>query len=464
MPDRQLNFFKLREKYPEFVYEEHSISTSSEGLKVQYLFSCGPELVFKPSVVFRNCRSLSGLSSDTLDILVFHAGMVELISYWKATCSPLIKIKPYKFSLQQENWWKKLFVYGLGEFFYSNGLNSPGNEIFDFKYSDTSKEFKTFESEGFSDGVLVPVGGGKDSVVTLEILKRNSFPIIPLVINHREATRSVLKVAGFDDSNSIEISRYLDPLLLEINQKGFLNGHTPFSALLAFYSLIAARLSGIKYIALSNESSANEPTIPGTNINHQYSKSFEFENDFRNYVRAFLISNIDYFSFLRPLNELQIGKLFSKFTEYHPFFKSCNVGSKTDSWCCNCPKCLFTCIMLSPYLSEKQLVDIFGTNLWENPALIPFLEQLSGFSRNKPFECVGTIDEVNAAMRHILASNQSPPLPVLFQRYLEIDKEKNNDAFIAFNSHLNSFHTPHFLNQHFENILKKELGMVNQKA
>jgi hypothetical protein len=106
-------------------------------------------------------------------------------------------------------------------------------------------------------------------------------------------------VAGFDTLEQIFIiEREIDPLLLKVNAKGYLNGHTPFSAMLAFYTVLAAHLTQTRDIALSNESSANEATIVGTEINHQYSKSLEFERDFQDYVAHFMNDCAHYYSHL----------------------------------------------------------------------------------------------------------------------------------------------------------------------
>lgn len=156
--------------------------------------------------------------------------------------------------------------------------------------------------------------------------------------------------------------------------------------------------SGSRYIALSNESSANESTVPGTNINHQYSKSVEFERDFREYVAENINADIQYFSFLRPLSEMQIAYFFAQFKAYHKVFRSCNAGSKTDSWCGNCPKCLFTWLILSPFISREKLTEIFGKDLMADMNLRPIFEELNGTSAVKPFECVGTVEEVRACV------------------------------------------------------------------
>ena len=170
-----------------------------------------------------------------------------------------------------------------------------------------------------------------------------------------------------DNNHIIEIYRTIDKKLIELNSQGMINGHTPFSAMLAFTSYFVAYLLSKKYIALSNENSANESNVIGEKVNHQYSKSFEFEKDFEEYSNKYLKAPVKYFSFLRPLNELQIAKIFSKHEKYHKTFKSCNVGSKEKEWkwCCNCAKCLFAYTILSPFLYKKKLVDIFGEDMFE---------------------------------------------------------------------------------------------------
>ena len=169
--------------------------------------------------------------------------------------------------------------------------------------------------------------------------------------------------------------------------------HQQDPAMLAFYTRLASILTGIPNVALSNESSANESTVLGTSVNHQYSKSLEFEDDFRAYCPGF-----NYFSFLRPLSELQIAMLFSQFVDYHDVFRSCNVGSKQDIWCGHCAKCLFAYIILSPFIAPARLNRIFGKSMLDDLSLQHEFDQLTGQAETKPFECVGTVNEVLAAL------------------------------------------------------------------
>jgi hypothetical protein len=264
----------------------------------------------------------------------------------------------------------------------------------------------TFPRVGESARVIVPIGGGKDSVVTLEEL-RAEREVVPFIINPRGATLECACIAGFRaPEDIIVLQRQIDPELLKLNAEGYLNGHTPFSAMLAFYTTLLSAVTGIRDVALSNESSANEPTIPGTYINHQYSKSLEFELDFRQYVQDFMGDINHYYSHLRKLTELRIAERFAKHPAYFKVFKSCNAGSKEDKWCCNCPKCLFAYIILSPFIDDATMIDIFGEDLLNKPELAQTFDELAGLSLNKPFECVGTIGEVNEALHRILDSRK----------------------------------------------------------
>ncbi len=240
---------------------------------------------------------------------------------------------------------------------------------------------------------------------------------VPLIMNPRGATIGCIEAAGYSMDDVLVIHRSIHPRLLELNSQGCLNGHTPFSAMLAFYTLLASQLSGIPNIALSNESSANEATVADTGVNHQYSKSLEFENDFRSYVAEYVSPKYNYFSFLRPLSELQIAMLFSRLPQYHPVFRSCNAGSKQDIWCGKCAKCLFAYIILSPFIEPRKLNAIFGKDLLNDPSLEPFFQQLIGHADTKPFECVGTVSEVNSALSMAISRWYADQRPLLLQSY-----------------------------------------------
>ena len=430
----------LREEYKFFRFQRYNYTLDKGNLSVKFYFSLDDKFFFTPSfeIPSNKLYDWDNLNDSHLDTLIFNIGMIELVSYWKLACPKKVYIMPYDLDEKQILWWKKLYFNGLGEFFYLNGIKENVNDFMEIiPEGEFSCEKINIELE---EKTLVPIGGGKDSVVTIELLK-NKMPIIPLIINPRGATKECVETAGFSLEQTAVIKRTLDPTMLRMNNEGFLNGHTPFSALLAFYTILIGFAANSKYIALSNESSANEPTVPDTEVNHQYSKSIAFENDFRNYVDEYISSEIQYFSFLRPLNELQIARFFSKNKDYYKVFKSCNVGSKTDSWCGKCPKCLFTWLIMSPFIPQNELADIFGNNLLEDNDLIPILKQLSGEVEVKPFECVGTVEEVNACLEYCRKAKD----------------ERQKSLVPSVENLLNQYDETNNLPKHFEAILKSNL-------
>lgn len=456
MQQKQNQYENLRLEYPYFVYESCHIQYGANAIQVFFSFNLAGKIKFKPQFsIGINTFRYKTLPDALLQNIVFCIGMVEMISYWKASCSPQIIIKPFYLEPNALAWWKRLYFNGLGEFFHINGIKPDYNHFLSFECEPAPGPEKL--SIDLTDSSLVPIGGGKDSVVTLEILRSANKPVIPFFLNPTKAALQVARVAGFGEDQSITLKRNIDPELLRLNNQGFLNGHTPFSALLAFYSLIPAMLSGSKNIVLSNESSANEPTIPGTEINHQYSKSYDFEKDFREYCAEYINDDFNYFSFLRPLNELQIAALFSGFKKYHQAFRSCNVGSKTGVWCGKCPKCLFTFIILSPFLEPDELVEIFGSNLLDDADLSFYFDQLCGLEEEKPFDCIGTIDEVNAALHTAIKKYSNENLPLLLQGYKQSRyyKTDNDNAFRDLLTHYNS---RHFIPEHFLQNLKTRLN------
>lgn len=446
-------YARLRAEYPLFVYEGYEAlplaASSVDSVHVRYRFvvydAGGKEaFVFRPEwrIPARSFYAAEAVPADLWRNLLFQLGMAELVSYWKATASPVVEIHcPAGVRMDEEAvaFWKKLYFNGLGEYFYLNGLHEVTQAGFMTIRVRAAADNPSFGAEDpaasaaqavstavempLSPRVIVPIGGGKDSVVTWEVLAHTQADgadgLLPLILNPRGATLACCAAGGKTEEGIAVLNRRLDPLLLELNAKGFLNGHTPFSALLAFATLLIAAMSGRRYIALSNESSANESTVPGSKVNHQYSKSFEFEADFRRYVAAYVSPSFYYFSFLRPLSELAIARIFSDLKVYHAVFKSCNVGSKRDVWCGHCAKCLFAYIIFSPFLPQSELERIFGRNLLADASMLPLLQELAGETPVKPFECVGTVAEVNWALRRLrpLADTSAPGAYPLLDAY-----------------------------------------------
>ena len=413
----QDKFNELRKKYPNFIYDSYEILYEEDYIKLVFHFEIEGLTKFNPYyIIDKKYIKNENINNDLLEYLVFHIGLIELISYFKCTCSPNVIIKAGYINEEQISWFKKLYYYGLGEMLYTNGISVSLDNLMNIEC--LSNKNYTFDSKYEGIGNLIPVGGGKDSNVTLEIMKGEHDINTIVIMNPKDVQLECAKIAGYNSDSIFTYKRVLDKNLLDLNDKGFLNGHTPFSSLVAFTTYLCAYLQNKKYIILSNEASANEPTIIGTKINHQYSKTYEFENDFNNYTNKFFGINIKYFSLLRCLSEFQIGMLFSHYKKYHNIFKSCNIGSKNNpwNWCCNCAKCMFIYVILSPFLYKEELINIFGEDLFEKKELLNTLLELSWQSSNKPFECVGTYKEVRYALS-LTINKLGDNLPYLLKYY-----------------------------------------------
>lgn len=436
---------ELRNKYDTFIYDNYEIEELENTTKITYNFIVPSLTQYKPTLEVKKFK----IDSFTKN-LIFHIGLVELVSYWKATCSKNVIIKAGYINKEQMEFFKKLYFYGLGELFYTNGITPNYDDFINIKCELKEQNIEIPNYVG--NGNLIPIGGGKDSNVTLEIMKSDFEDNLCFIINPKQVTLSCAQTAGYSNEKIVTVKRTIDKNLIELNKQGFINGHTPFSALVAFLSYFNAYITGKKYILLSNESSANESNVDGTKINHQYSKTYEFECDFNEYTKKYFKIDIKYFSLLRPLSEYQIAMLFSNYEKYHEIFKSCNVGSKKEPWhwCCSCPKCLFVYIILSPFLYKEKLIRIFGEDLFEKEDLLDIFIELTGYGKTKPFECVGTYEEVRYAITKTISKlDKQPYLLKYYKEHFELENLNKNLE--------NKYNRENNLNPYFENLLKSEL-------
>lgn len=414
------SYEQLREQYPVFRFLSYTMTETADTLEVEYQFEIAGLSAFTPHWSFRKSKvhPLRVEGNTTLESMVFALGMVELVSYWKITCSPRVEILAGQLDDTQIAWFKNVYFHGLGEFFWVNDIPLEPDGFMEIVSCGEKLKGRRGVYKHLN-GCLIPVGGGKDSVVTMEALRDQKDTNYCYIINPRGASLETAQIAGYTDDKILAAKRTLDPRMLELNKQGYLNGHTPFSAVVAFSALITAYMHRLQYIVLSNESSANESTVADSTINHQYSKSFAFEKDFKAYEEMYIGSGILYFSLLRPLSEYQIARLFAGMMTYHTAFKSCNVGSKQDIWCGHCPKCLFVYLILSPFLLQEYLEEVFGYAMLDDEGQLENFKKLIGELPEKPFECVGSREEVNTAATQAIKALELDdlPLPKLLQYY-----------------------------------------------
>ncbi len=391
-------FTTLRALHPTLRYRGHSISRSGDQVHATFLLDLEPSIEFRPILTFPDC----GRSDAQLEPYLAHLGLVELISYWKAACPKRVVIEPYKLTEEQRAWWHDLFIHGLGEFFFVNSIDPSDPELLTIESSGAlplpSGSCTTARSQKKE---LVLAAGGKDSSLSLEMLKTfdASCSREVLILNPSRSALESVQIAGYSDP--IIVRRTIDKTLISLNAQGYLNGHTPFSAYLAFLGTMVADMHECASVIVSNERSASEEntTFHGLPINHQYSKGLRFERRFREYAATQFAGSAHYFSLIRPLYDVQVSGLFANLGAKHlSSFRSCNVGQREDRWCGTCPKCAFVYLTLAPFTSVDQRVAIFGRDLFQVPEILGALEELTGVRDHKPLECVGTLGESRDAL------------------------------------------------------------------
>ena len=250
---------------------------------------------------------------------------------------------------------------------------------------------------------LVPIGGGKDSLVSIETLKRAGEAFAVVWIGRSDLIRACAQATG---QPLLNIERELAPELFELNRQGAWNGHIPVTAINSAILTLAALLYGYDEIVFSNEASASVGNLTHNDldINHQWSKGLRFEARFGDYLRQNVAADLNYYSLLRPFSELAVTERFAPLTRYHGVFSSCNrnfriLGAKPSArWCGECPKCRFVFLALAPFMSKPALLAIFGRNLLDESEQIEGFDALLEFHATKPFECVGEGRESRAAL------------------------------------------------------------------
>ncbi|MDD3370450.1 MAG: endonuclease domain-containing protein, partial [Alphaproteobacteria bacterium] len=382
-------------KYADFLFKSYHFDSKSGLLRLDYAFSGGPEfqeLIEFPLPVSPLSESQIKAFDHALRLVFLLAG----ISYYKAYVPERLRCLAFTIDVQMAAFLKRTYRGGLGEFSYKNEIK-------------INPRFSVEEGEVFSgvpltlgEHSLVAVGGGKDSTVSVECLKKSGAQVTMFAVSGggqlAAPIRDTMDVAG---AESLIVRRTLSPQLLELNKQDALNGHVPITAIVSAIAVACAVLHGFKNIIFSNEHSASAPNVKvgDFEVNHQFSKSLAFETEFAAVVRARVSADLAYFSLLRPLTETEIARRFARLEAYHPVFRSCNTAFKQDeklrgkNWCCNCPKCRFVFLALAPFMEKDKLVGIFGANLLADAAQIEDFGDLCGFSPVKPFECVGEVEE-----------------------------------------------------------------------
>ena len=385
-------------------------------IELVYAFDDGPELIER--VRFRDAPKVlparQTAFAQALRMLHWIAG----VSYYKAGVPPAIRVEGALPDTLTAAFLDRVYEHGLGEFGWHNHIDLRGR----IRFPSAAQANPIASNAGLRRRSLVPIGGGKDSLVSIEWLKAAGDPASVAWIGSSPLIAACAERTGLPMLN---VSRQVSPVLFDYNRAGALNGHVPVTAINSAIIVVAALLFDFDAIAFSNERSASSATLEydGQEINHQWSKGWEFERGFGEWVAGHVASDLHYYSLLRPWSEVAIAKRFTSFSGYDDVFSSCNrnfrlLGPKpADRWCGQCPKCHFVFLALAPFMPKPRLLSIFGCNLLDDPSQAAGFDALLEFRDHKPFECVGEGRESRAAMA-ALATRADWREDALVQRFV----------------------------------------------
>lgn len=382
--------------------------------RLVYAFDDGPEMtetVTVPGAPFQLEGERAAAVQRALQLLHLIAG----VSYYKAGVPAQVSIDSYAIDADTAALVETIYLNGLGEFAYRNGLNLRGRFKLPVASLPSPASGRGAGGEGGSapnlnltHHALVAIGGGKDSLVSIEALRNAGVAETVTWIGGSQLIRACAERTGLPMLN---IGRTLAPELFELNRQGAWNGHIPVTAVNSAIMVLAALVQGVDQVVFSNERSASYGSqIAGTGeVNHQWSKGWAFEKAFGEYVQQHVAADLQYYSLLRPLSELAVARQFARTDFYDAHFSSCNrnfhiLGERpVNRWCGVCPKCHFVFLALAPFMPKTRLVRIFGRNLLDDSEQAGGYDALLEFQDHKPFECVGEGKESRAAMATLAA-------------------------------------------------------------
>ncbi|MGN7725940.1 UDP-N-acetyl-alpha-D-muramoyl-L-alanyl-L-glutamate epimerase [Luteimonas sp. 22616] len=431
-----------REAVRSFRFVRCGFDAGTGVAELVYAFDDGPELVETitvPGAPFALDDARAQAAERALQLLHLIAG----VSYYKAAVPQDIRIDSYAIDADTAALLEEVYLNGLGEFAYRNGLDLHGKIRFPTSKPSPSRgglggdgvvalpvethphPGPPLEGEGdkpegaklaLRHHALVAIGGGKDSLVSIEALRAAGVEQTVTWIGGSQLIRACAERTGLPTLN---IGRQLAPELFEYNRQGAWNGHIPVTAINSAIMVFAAVLLGANQVVFSNERSASYGSLivsddgrDAREVNHQWSKGWAFERDFGAYVQREIAADpgsgpgqaLHYYSLLRPLSELAVARQFARIDRYDAHFSSCNrnfhlLGERpVGRWCGVCPKCHFVFLALAPFMPKPRLMGIFGRNLLDDPEQVPGFDALLEYQDHKPFECVGEGRESRAAM------------------------------------------------------------------
>lgn len=391
-----------------FRYDRFELDCLPNGsLRATYGYSVGRRTLSSSVTWARRSAALE--LNPSVERLAALLGYIDGLSYWKAFFTPRYEIAVTGAPASAKEWCQEILLNGMAECAYRNNLLRDLQACrvefgtaycADAKGAVEPQRGKRNEREKRHGNDLLLFSGGKDSLATRLCVERRHGRRLGLIDYKWRwddiKTQSTTGAQGVD--YDLTIRRQLDAKLRELNAARVINGHVPFSAYLGLAGVVAGEACGASTILAGNTQSDDEPNVhvDGWPINHQWSKSLEFERGFR----ALLVdlgAKVQYECPLRPFSELQVIKFLVDQKVDLGQLRTCNrVGA---GWCGRCAKCLWVFIALAALTGGHETERILGFHPTVTECTLESLSAMAGVDDiERPFECTGTTIEVRTAL------------------------------------------------------------------
>lgn len=395
-------------------------------LEAKFHYAFDDQEHFSEAINFSPLKNTSDFPLTNQDTAAIHQLLSHLhialgVSYYKLYPTTEIIVETIPLSDAMKDFWHNFYIKGLGEFFYRNQINPTG--LAQFLCTENSQEKTSSALEYSAEKVLILFGWGKDSLVSVELTKQKNLSFDLFSFGKEYPLHQLSQAPTW--AKRLIIQRTLDlPQIQKLLAEGYYNGHLPITGIICFVTAVVSYLYGYKSVITSLEKSADfwNTDYHGLNINHQRSKSSEFEESFKNYAQTYLLKNFECKSLIRNRYEIKVVQEFSKYPQYFHNFSSCNRNFHITTctkltWdqlrCWECPKCAFVYTMLRAFIEQSEVNDIFWADLFEKADLIPLFKELLWIEGIKPFECVGTNEEMTLAIWIISKKEKKSDSPIM---------------------------------------------------
>ncbi|MCX6720994.1 MAG: hypothetical protein NT026_00045, partial [Candidatus Staskawiczbacteria bacterium] len=152
-----------------FEFTSYKVEPDKKKIFFNYTvkFKNTPDISFTETIILPKAPDFKRIPEELFNKILQNLHLALGVSYYKLHCATKFKVN-YLLSEEEADFWNVFYKKGLGEFLFRNKLDPQIVPDFAFRKGKKSQPFRVERNRRF----LVGVGGGKDSIVSVELLKK----------------------------------------------------------------------------------------------------------------------------------------------------------------------------------------------------------------------------------------------------------------------------------------------------